>query len=147
MRSPSIPPGSESHSGISASEIDVQPDLLAEQPRTRLWKTPFVLLALVLLFTVALLVAPPDVQPFISVYTQVSSMAFCLGCTVLALTRAASGRLRWAWGFLALAQGLYVLGDVVIIWLTSQPTVNASAVSLADFFFLPMAPLIALGAI
>ncbi len=147
MRHSSIRPGAESRADPSASGLEIHPASRDKRRGAQYWITPYVLLALVVLLIGTLIVAPRDAQTPISALSQLFSMLFCLGWTILMLVRAERGRTKWAWGFIALAQGLYILGDVVIIVLVNQPDAVPSNVSLADTFFLPMSPLIALGAI
>lgn len=131
----------------------VAPDLIPADPtlppssRSRFWRLPVVFLVLVGLIALVLVMAPPEAAGPITGLAQLLSMAFCLVVTLRMTLRAASGRPRWAWGILALAQLSFVIGDVVIIVLASQPNISASTVSLADVFFLPLSPLTAIGAI
>ncbi len=147
MNQSAIPTGPRARPQPNAPGAGNAPDARAEQPGIPFWTLPLALLLVALAVTVALIAAPPDVQPYISVYSQMLSMFLCLGCTSIILARAPAGRARWAWGFIAAAQGLFAIGNVVILALVSQPNVNATVVSLADLFFLPLAPLTAIGAV
>lgn len=112
-----------------------------------LWKTPWVLLGIVVCVTVALVVAPSDARAPISGLSQMLSMLFALFCTSIMLVRSERGRARWAWGIIALGQFLFVFGDIAIIVESSQPNASPTSVSLADLFLLPLSPLLAVGAI
>lgn len=125
-----------------------EPPLTPEgRQQNRVWFTPLFLLMLTLLVFLALVFTSPDVQAPVSVFAQLFSMLFSLICTSIMLLRTEPGRLKWAWGCIALAQGLFVIGDATIIVLVNQPVYSATAVSLADLFFLPLSPLTAIGAI
>jgi signal transduction histidine kinase len=105
------------------------------------------MLALVVLIAFALSIIPSDAAAPVTVLAQLLSMLFCTGCTVWMLRRVEPGRARWAWGIIALAQCLYAAGDIVLIILATSPDASPTSVSLADVFFLPLAPLTAVGVV
>ncbi len=107
---------------------------------------PFVFLSLVALDALALAFTTPDIAIPISGFSQLLAMIFSFGCTLVAAIRTPRGRAKVGWCLLAFAQFSYSAGDIGIIILSAE-NASATAVSLADVFFLQLAPVTSLGVI
>lgn len=112
----------------------------------RFWLLPGVMLALGLLAALLMASAPSDIRGTISGLYLFASLLLALLCSFWLSFRSPSPRTRWAWRVIALAEASYLVAAVIVV---SQDSSQAAApsTSVADAFFLPFYPLVALGAI
>jgi signal transduction histidine kinase len=107
------------------------------------WRTSLVLLALVALLVGAAFFGSHGIQTTAGGLGLFASKLFALFCAAWIAFRSRGKRAIWAWTFIALAQGIYVIGYFISF---SQPTPTSHTV-LSDLFFLPYSALVALGVI
>ncbi len=129
----------------SPSEKSPQVARLAGLGGARFWAIPVALLLVLGLVTVLMLVSPASVRPIISGLGQLFGLLLAASCSLWVSGRV-QGRARWAWLCIAIAMLSYVTASILVIYLSSVQNV-APSTSLADAFFLPFYPLMALGVI
>lgn len=107
------------------------------------WRISLVLLALVALLVGVVSFGSSAVQTATGGLGLFASKFFALFCALWIAFRSRNQRATWAWTFIALAQGIYVIGYFISF---SQPTTTTHTV-LTDLFYLPYSALVALGVI
>ncbi|HEU5199346.1 MAG TPA: HAMP domain-containing sensor histidine kinase [Ktedonobacterales bacterium] len=143
MQSPwTLDPSSQS---MPPSLPDPSPPNVRDNPlRAKyFWRISLALLALVILLVAAVSFGSSAVQTAAGGLGLFASKLFALFCALWIALRSRNSRATWAWTFIALAQGIYVIGYFISF---SQPTPTTHTV-LTDLFYLPYSALVALGVI
>jgi signal transduction histidine kinase len=118
--------------------------LLAFFRGRRFWIIPGTMLGLVIAVVLALIVTPSDTRAPISGLGQLAALLVAMGCSFWQSRRSLSQRERWAWRCVGIAFTSYIIAEIIVIFLSLSQTA-APAASVADAFFLPFYPLIAIG--
>ncbi|HKD76350.1 MAG TPA: hypothetical protein VKB76_12685, partial [Ktedonobacterales bacterium] len=111
---------------------------------SRFWIIPGAMLGLVMAVVVALIVTPSDTRAPISGLSQLVALIVAMGCSFWQGGRSRSPRERMAWLCVGIAFASYIIAEIIVIFLSVSQTA-APAASIADAFFLPFYPLIAIG--
>jgi hypothetical protein len=118
----------------------------APQGNRFLWALAVLVLAIVV-DVIALVLAPPSLNPVVSEIGQITGYAVAAACCIAAVARSPRGRVRQAWVWIAVAFACNLIAELIYGYLVIVQHQADPFPTLADAFYLLFYPLMAIGVV